>query len=344
LSKISKTVQDVSVGFSEAVSNSYEDASNNGKKYRTTVIVDPGVKDASYMNTAFDSSVWKGYSSAQQNTSKTSELKKYDPMDIKDVSTGYSSAVKDVDSSFADSLIKVEDSSYAEMSYVTKTDSSTGLSTTKYKGYSTALEDSGLSSIITGMKVLNTIDASVGFSEAISNSYEDASNNGKKYRTTVIVDSSSAKKDASIAPLSMVGDSSFSKATSSTNKIQEVIASNGAEAVFSAATTLKSTLDYIAESQDIKSMATSEEMRTQVVATLTQAALKNIATSTATDENSKALRDLANLIIDNAQASQATSVESASKVDKTAYVKDPGKSKATTGEGFNSTAFNFLNN
>ena len=104
-------------------------------------------------------------------------------------------------------------------------------------------------------------------------------------------------------------------------------------------------IEFFIENEQVKSVATSDEERKKLIDSLTTSALEKIATSTATDPNSKVLQELAAAIIDDVEVSAATSEEYSYKVSKTPYVSDPGFSQATTNKSaFNSTAFNFLNN
>ena len=76
-------------------------------------------------------------------------------------------------------------------------------------------------------------------------------------------------------------------------------------------------------------------------------AIETISLSTATDPNSKALKDLATLMLDDAEFSLATSKGYSDKISKTPIIKDPGVSSATSGKvKFNTgtTSFSYLNN
>ena len=141
--------------------------------------------------------------------------------------------------------------------------------------------------------------------------------------------------------------SSLSTATQSTNKIQQIIVENGADAVLSAATALKKTIDYFIDNEEIKSMATSPEQREKVANSLMMSTIEKISLSTATDPNSKALKDLAKVMIEDVGMSLATSKESSDKISREVLIKDPGKSIATAADRkFNSgtNAFSYLNN
>ena len=140
---------------------------------------------------------------------------------------------------------------------------------------------------------------------------------------------------------------SFSTATQSTNKIQQIIVENGADAVLSAATALKKTIDYFIDNEEIKSMATSPEQREKVSNSLMMSTIEKISLSTATDPNSKALKDLSKVMIEDVGMSLATSKESSDKISREVLIKDPGKSIATSADRkFNSgtNAFSYLNN
>ena len=122
---------------------------------------------------------------------------------------------------------------------------------------------------------------------------------------------------------------------------------NGADAVLSAATALKKTIDYFIDNEEIKSMATSSEQREKVANSLMMSTIEKISFSTATDSNSKALKDLAKVMIEDVEMSLATSNLSADKISRKALIKDPGKSAATAADRkFNSgtDAFSYLNN
>ena len=141
--------------------------------------------------------------------------------------------------------------------------------------------------------------------------------------------------------------SSFSTATQSTNKIQQIIVENGADAVLSAATALKKTIDYFIDNEEIKSMATSPEQRERVANSLMMSTIEKISLSTATDPNSKALKDLATVMIEDVEMSMATSKSSTDKISRGALIQDPGKSAATAADRkFNTgtDAFSYLNN
>ena len=138
-----------------------------------------------------------------------------------------------------------------------------------------------------------------------------------------------------------------STAISSKNKIQDIVDENGADAVLSAATALKKTIDFFTENEEIKSMATSKEQQERVTNDLMLSAIETISLSTATDPNSKALKDLATLMLDDAEFSLATSKGYSDKISKTPIIKDPGVSSATSGKvKFNTgtTSFSYLNN
>ena len=140
---------------------------------------------------------------------------------------------------------------------------------------------------------------------------------------------------------------SFSTATQSTNKIQQIIVENGADAVLSAATALKKTIDYFIDNEEIKSMATSPEQREKVANSLMMSTIEKISLSAATDPNSKALKDLATVMIEDVEMSMATSKSSTDKISRGALIQDPGKSAATAADRkFNTgtDAFSYLNN
>jgi hypothetical protein len=154
--------------------------------------------------------------------------------------------------------------------------------------------------------------------------------------------------DGDTALTSTIEDtSSFSTATLTTNKIQQIVDENGADAVLSAATALKKTIDYFIDNEEIKSMATSPEQREKVANSLMMSTIEKISLSTATDSNSKALKDLAKVMIEDVEMSIATSKSSADKISRGALIKDPGKSAATAADRkFNTgtDAFSYLNN
>jgi hypothetical protein len=154
--------------------------------------------------------------------------------------------------------------------------------------------------------------------------------------------------DGDTALTSTIEDtSSFSTATLTTNKIQQIVDENGADAVLSAATALKKTIDYFIDNEEIKSMATSPEQREKVANSLMMSTIEKISLSTATDSNSKALKDLAKVMIEDVEMSMATSKSSADKISRGALIKDPGKSAATAADRkFNTgtDAFSYLNN
>lgn len=138
-----------------------------------------------------------------------------------------------------------------------------------------------------------------------------------------------------------------STAESSKNKIQAIVDENGADAVLSAATALKKTIDFFNENEEIKSMATSKEQQERVTNDLMLSAIETISLSTATDPNSKALKDLATLMLEDAEVSLATSKGYSDKISKTPIIKDPGVSSATSGKvKFNTgtDSFSYLNN
>lgn len=138
-----------------------------------------------------------------------------------------------------------------------------------------------------------------------------------------------------------------STAISSKNKIQVIVDENGADAVLSAATALKKTIDFFTENEEIKSMATSKEQQESVTNDLMLSAIETISLSTATDPNSKALKDLATLMLEDAEVSLATSRGHSDKISKTPIIKDPGVSSATSGKvKFNTgtDSFSYLNN
>ena len=141
--------------------------------------------------------------------------------------------------------------------------------------------------------------------------------------------------------------SSLSTATQSANKIQQIIVENGADAVLSAATALKKTIDYFIDNEEIKSMATSPEQREKVANSLMMSTIEKISLSAATDPNSKALKDLATVMIEDVEMSMATSKSSTDKISRGALIQDPGKSAATAADRkFNTgtDAFSYLNN
>jgi hypothetical protein len=140
---------------------------------------------------------------------------------------------------------------------------------------------------------------------------------------------------------------SFSSVTQTTNKIQQIVDENGADAVLSAATALKKTIDYFIDNEEIKSMATSPEQREKVANSLMMSTIEKISLSTATDSNSKALKDLAKVMIEDVEMSMATSKTSSDKISRGELIKDPGKSAATAADRkFNTgtNAFSYLNN
>ena len=141
--------------------------------------------------------------------------------------------------------------------------------------------------------------------------------------------------------------SSLSTATQTTNKIQQIVNENGADAVLSAATALKKTIDYFTDNEEIKSIATSQEQREKVANSLMMSTIEKISLSTATDSNSKALKDLAKAMIDDVEMSLATSKKNTDKISRVALIKDPGKSAATAADRKINTgtdAFSYLNN
>lgn len=154
--------------------------------------------------------------------------------------------------------------------------------------------------------------------------------------------------DGDTALTSTIEDtSSFSTATLTTNKIQQIVDENGADAVLSAATALKKTIDYFIDNEEIKSMATSPGQREKVANSLMMSTIEKISLSTATDSNSKALKDLAKVMIEDVEMSMATSKSSSDKISRGALIKDPGKSAATAADRkFNTgtDAFSYLNN
>ena len=94
-------------------------------------------------------------------------------------------------------------------------------------------------------------------------------------------------------------------------------------------------------------MATSPEQREKVANSLMMSTIEKISLSTATDPNSKALKDLAKVMIEDVGMSLATSKESSDKISREVLIKDPGKSAATAADRkFNSgtNAFSYLNN
>ena len=75
--------------------------------------------------------------------------------------------------------------------------------------------------------------------------------------------------------------------------------------------------------------------------------IEKISLSTATDSNSKALKDLAKAMIDDVETSLATSKKNTDKMSRGALIKDPGKSAATAADRKINTgtdAFSYLNN
>lgn len=284
----------------------------------------------------------------------------------KKVYTGYSEAIsnniEDPETTFADDdrLITINntssvDSSYSELAFVDK-DINDPTKGKVWKGYSSAQQSTTLQALIEKM----TQEVPTGYSEAnennpetVSSGIDDASFSAAT-NTENTSNISTGILDASLSSATLSGntigdpgisDASFSAATTSSTKISKIIDENGYEKVFSAATALKSTIEFFIENEQVKSVATSDEERKKLIDSLTTSALEKIATSTATDPNSKVLQELAAAIIDDVEVSAATSEEYSYKVSKSPYVSDPGFSQATTNKSaFNSTAFNFLNN
>lgn len=284
----------------------------------------------------------------------------------KKVYTGYSEAIsnniEDPDTTFADDdrLITINntssvDSSYSELAFVDK-DINDPTKGKVWKGYSSAQQSTTLQALIEKM----TQEVPTGYSEANKNNPENVSSGIDDASFSAATNAentsniSTGISDASLSSATLSGntigdtgisDASFSAATTSSTKISKIIDENGYEKVFSAATALKSTIEFFIENEQVKSVATSDEERKKLIDSLTTSALEKIATSTATDPNSKVLQELAAAIIDDVEVSAATSEEYSYKVSKTPYVSDPGFSQATTNKSaFNSTAFNFLNN
>ena len=175
---------------------------------------------------------------------------------------------------------------------------------------------------------------------------EVAQNTRKKLESPTAISKGEATNNT-ILPSTIEDNTSFSLATQTTNKIQQIVDENGADAVLSAATALKKTIDYFIDNEEIKSMATSSEQREKVANSLMMSTIEKISLSTATDSNSKALKDLAKVMIEDVEMSLATSNLSADKISREALIKDPGKSAATAADRkFNSgtDAFSYLNN
>lgn len=187
---------------------------------------------------------------------------------------------------------------------------------------------------------------------ALGSTLSEATNGDTTLNSTIIEDKNkntlSEATDGDTNLTSTIEDtSSFSTATQSTNKIQQIIVENGADAVLSAATALKKTIDYFIDNEEIKSMATSPEQREKVADSLMMSTIEKIALSTATDPNSKALKDLATVMIEDVEMSMATSKSSTDKISRGALIQDPGKSAATAADRkFNTgtDAFSYLNN
>lgn len=284
----------------------------------------------------------------------------------KKVYTGYSEAIsnniEDPETTFADDdrLITINntssvDSSYSELAFVDK-DINDPTKGKVWKGYSSAQQSTTLQALIEKM----TQEVPTGYSEANENNPETVSSGIDDASFSAATNAENTSNistgilDASLSSATLSGntigdpgisDASFSAATTSSTKISKIIDENGYEKVFSAATALKSTIEFFIENEQVKSVATSDEERKKLIDSLTTSALEKIATSTATDPNSKVLQELAAAIIDDVEVSAATSEEYSYKVSKTPYVSDPGFSQATTNKSaFNSTAFNFLNN
>ena len=94
-------------------------------------------------------------------------------------------------------------------------------------------------------------------------------------------------------------------------------------------------------------MATSPEQREKVANSLMMSTIEKISLSTATDPNSKALKDLATVMIEDVEMSMATSKSSTDKISRGALIQDPGNSAATAADRkFNTgtDAFSYLNN
>ena len=175
---------------------------------------------------------------------------------------------------------------------------------------------------------------------------EVAQNTREKLESPTAISKGEATNNT-ILPSSIEDNTPFSLATQTTNKIQQIVDENGADAVLSAATALKKTIDYFIDNEEIKSMATSSEQIEKVANSLMMSTIEKISLSTATDSNSKALKDLAKVMIEDVEMSLATSNLNADKISREALIKDPGKSAATAADRkFNSgtDAFSYLNN
>lgn len=307
------------IGFSEAIANKTEDASTTfADDDRLITIIDEDAKSLMYKTDVNGKPVYIGYSEAISNK-------------IEDPSTTFA----DDDRMITINNTSSVDSSYTEIAFVDK-DMNDPTKGKVWKGYSSAQQSTTLQALIEKM----TQEVPTGYSEANENNPETVSSG--------IDDASfsAATNKGNTSNISTgISDASFSAATTSSAKINKIIDENGYEKVFSAATALKSTIEFFIENEQVKSVATSDEERKKLIDSLTTSALEKIATSTATDPNSKVLQELAAAIIDDVEVSAATSEEYSYKVSKTPYVSDPGFSQATTNKSaFNSTAFNFLNN
>ena len=175
---------------------------------------------------------------------------------------------------------------------------------------------------------------------------EVAQNTREKLESPTAISKGEATNNT-ILPSTIEDNTPVSLATQTTNKIQQIVDENGADAVLSAATALKKTIDYFIDNEEIKSMATSSEQREKVANSLMMSTIEKISLSTATDSNSKALKDLAKVMIEDVEMSLATSNLNADKISREALIKDPGKSAATAADRkFNSgtDAFSYLNN
>lgn len=136
-------------------------------------------------------------------------------------------------------------------------------------------------------------------------------------------------------------------ANATRNQLQNIVNENGADAVLSAATALKKTINFFNDNEEIKSMATSKEQQEKAANDLMLSAIEKISLSTATDPNTKALKDLATVMLEDAEVSLATSKGYNDKISKTPIIKDPGVSSATSGKlNFNTgtDSFSYLNN
>ena len=317
--KIGADGKPVYIGFSEAIANKTEDASTTfADDDRLITIIDEDAKSLMYKTDANGKPVYIGYSEAIAN--KTEDASTTFADDDRMITINNTSSV---------------DSSYTEIAFVDK-DMNDPTKGKVWKGYSSAQQSTTLQALIEKM----TQEVPTGYSEANENNPETVSSGIDDASFSA---ATNAENTSNIS--TGISDASFSAATTSSTKISKIIDENGYEKVFSAATALKSTIEFFIENEQVKSVATSDEERKKLIDSLTASALEKIATSTATDPNSKVLQELASAIIDDVEVSAATSEEYSYKVSKTPYVSDPGFSQATTNKSaFNSTAFNFLNN